>query len=310
MDCQPAPHPALRHDAAGPALRSRVRRRPRRAAAPPGLTLHGAQAEPTTAGRGRALLETHFVLVRKKLLHLGRRSGLPAHEAEEFGSWALYKLVENDYRILGSWEGRSSLSTYLTVVLFRLMQDYRVQVWGRWRPSAAARREGGEAVLLERLLACNGLSVGEAVARVRDETGIALPDEQVERIAAGLPGRARRRSVSVEQLHFCAVDGQVETRIEAGERARTAELVRRVLSAAWRELPAEDGLLLELHFAKNLTIASISRMLRKPQRDLYLRRNRCLARLRRKLEEAGLEADQVRQLVAGAGTGESSTLVR
>lgn len=99
--------------------------------------------EPTERGpaeRGRALLEEHFDLIQKKLGYLARRSGLPDHEAEELRSWALFRLVEDDYQVLARWEGRSSISTYLTVVLVKLMRDYRIHLWGKWRPSAVARR--------------------------------------------------------------------------------------------------------------------------------------------------------------------------
>jgi hypothetical protein len=35
----------------------------------------------------------------------------------------LLKFVENDYRILGCWEGRSSFPTFLAVVLVNLLRD-------------------------------------------------------------------------------------------------------------------------------------------------------------------------------------------
>ena len=100
----------------------------------------------------------------RPLLDLSRRSGLPEHEAEEFRSWALFKLVENDSRVLARWEGRSSFSTYLNVALSNLLRDYRIQVWGKWRPSAQARRGGSMAVLLERLWIRDGLSLDERQA--------------------------------------------------------------------------------------------------------------------------------------------------
>lgn len=80
-------------------------------------------ADPGT--RGLALLEGHRELIQRKLLHLTRRSGLSALETEEFRFWALLKLMDGNYRILGNWEGRSSFPTYLTIVLVSLMRDYR-----------------------------------------------------------------------------------------------------------------------------------------------------------------------------------------
>ena len=44
-------------------------------------------------------------------------------------------------------------------VIQRLFLDARIAKWGKWRPSVSARRLGGVAVLLERLLTRDGLSL-------------------------------------------------------------------------------------------------------------------------------------------------------
>lgn len=267
-------------------LRTQRPLRPRPASLP-------VEPEASSADRGRALLETHFDLIQQKLHQLGRRSGLPEHEAEELSSWALFRLVEDDYRILVRWEGRSSFSTYLTVVLVNLMRDYRIHVWGKWRPSAAAARQGPEAVLLEKLLFRDGLGLDEAIRRMRNEHGVSLPSGDLERIASTFPPRTGRRWAGEEELSRISVDGQVESRVEDAERAAIAARLRPVLSGLLKSLPAEDFLLLKLHFQEGLTIAAISSVLRKPQRELYPVRDRCLRRLRHSLEEAGLDAGQI-----------------
>lgn len=259
-----------------------------------------AQADPVSDSPGRTLLETHFDLIQQKLVHLGRRSGLPEHEAEELRSWALFKLVENDYRLLAAWEGRSSFSTYLTVLLVNLMRDYRIHVWGKWRPSAAAQRRGREAVLLERLWMRDGLSLDEAILRLRTEHGVSLSPAELERIAIALPRRAGRWQVGEEVLRDVAVDGRVEARIEAKERLKAARRLRAVLLPALRSLSAEDRLLLKLCCWDGLSMAAISPVLGRPQRELYSARDRCLKRLRKALETAGLSVDWLREQ-AGAG---------
>ncbi|PYQ54668.1 MAG: hypothetical protein DMF53_29150, partial [Acidobacteria bacterium] len=140
------------------------------------------------------------------------RSGLPGSEAEEFRAWALFKLVDDDYRILGSWQGRSSFPTFLSVVLTNLLRDYRVHLWGKWRPSAASRRSGPAGVLLERLLLRDGLSCAETSERLRAEHGIALSQDEVARLAAAFPRRRERRRAAEDELLQIPVDGQVESR--------------------------------------------------------------------------------------------------
>jgi RNA polymerase sigma factor (sigma-70 family) len=248
------------------------------------------------SSRGRALLEQNIHVIRQKLDRLSRRSGLPEDEAEELRSWALFKLVDNDYRILASWQGRSSLSTFLTVVLVNLMRDYRIQVWGKWRPSAAALRQGPVAVLLERLWVRDNLPLDEAIEHMRSEHAVSLSRSELERIAASLHRTPERRRVSEEELLRIPTDGQVESRLADGERASTEERLRELLAPLLRSLPAEDRLLLKLHYWDGLSIAEISRLLRRPQRKLYAVRDKCLRKLRRHLEEGGVSPDQVREL--------------
>lgn len=251
----------------------------------------------TAAARGKALLESHYELIQQKLRQLGRASGLPAHEAEELCSWALFKLVEDDYRVLARWEGRSTFSTYLTVVLVNLMRDYRIQVWGKWRPSAEARRSGSVAVLLERLWVRDGLSLTETIERMQTEHGVSLSTAELERMAAGLPRRTERRRVGEEELQRIAVDGQLEARLADRERTRTADRLRAELPALLRSLPTEERLLLRLHYRDGLSMAAIAPLLGRQQRELYSLRDRSLRALRRALEAAGLSPDRVGEVI-------------
>jgi RNA polymerase sigma factor (sigma-70 family) len=287
MICDPAIHPFALQGLEKPGLTKAARHQP-------------TSAPVDQASRGRMLLESHFDLIQQRLRSLSRRGGLPAYEADEFLSWALFKLVENDYRMLTAWEGRSSFSTYLTVVLVNLMRDYRTHVWGRWRPSAVACQQGPEAVWLERLLFRDGLSLDEAIHQIQSAQGVTLSRGEWEEIASRLPRRVERRRVSEEGLHQVAVDGQVESRVEQGELARTATQLRDILLPLLRGLPAESRLLLKLHYREGFSIAVISRLSGKPQKDLYRFRDRCLKSLRRGLEEAGLHAGDVGVLIGSA----------
>lgn len=260
-------------------------------------SLEPAPSSADPASRGRALLEAHYHLIQKKLHHLSRRSGLPEHEAEEFRSWALFKLVEDDSRVLASWKGRSSFPTFLTVVLVNLMRDYRTHIWGKWRPTAAARRQGREAVLLEQLCFRDGLSLDEAMERMRTEHEVSLSRAELERMAASLTRRTERRRVSEEELLRIPVDGQVEVRIEDAERSRTEEQLQGLLTPLLQSLAAEDRLLLKLHYWDGLSMAAISPVLGRPQRELYSLRDKCLKKIRRILEEAGLDPERVRALL-------------
>ncbi len=249
--------------------------------------------------RGRALLETHLDLIQRSLRRLSWHSGLPSSEAEEFRAWALFKLVDDDYRILGSWKGRSSFPTFLSVVLVNLLRDYRVHLWGKWRPSAASRRGGPTGILLERLLVRDGLSSAEASERLRAEHGIVLSQDEVARLAADFPRRLGKRRADEDELLQIPVNGEVERRIMDRDRKRAAVRLRETLGPLLRELPAEERLLLKLSFFDGRSMASIAPVLGRPQRELYSVRDRCLAKIHCCLAESGLGADQVGGLLGG-----------
>jgi RNA polymerase sigma factor (sigma-70 family) len=280
--------PATKSPLPGKARRSRPS--PVRSEARPVLQPVPEVVALSPAARGRALLESQYDLIQRKLQALGRRSGLPDHEVEEMRSWALFKLVEDDYRILGRWEGRSSFPTYLTVVLVNLMRDYRIHLWGKWRPSAAAQRLGEEAMSLERLMVRDRLSLEEAIHRLRVEKGVSTSAADLEALALKLPQRTGRWRVDEEELLRFPVDGQIEARLVDGERAQVAARLHKVLPSLVRDLPVEDRHLLQLHYRDDLSMAAISPVLGIAQKELYSRRDRCLKKLRRALELAGLDA--------------------
>lgn len=60
-----------------------------------------------------------------------RRYGLGEADAKDFGSFVKRKLIENDYAIVRTFEGRTKRETFLTVVARRLFIDYQ-----RSRPAA------------------------------------------------------------------------------------------------------------------------------------------------------------------------------
>lgn len=251
--------------------------------------------------QGRALLESHLHEIERRLRSLGRKAGFSPQEAEDLVSWALIKLLHNDCRILASFGGRSSFSTYLTVVLVNLVRDYRNHAWGKWRPSTAATRQGPQGILLERLWCRDGLALGEAIDRVLEEHGGPLMRQDLERLAGQIPRRAPRQQVGTEALLSIGVDGGVEEHLLAAEGHRERQRLRKALIPLLQALPDDDRRLLKLHYQEGLNMAEIASRLKKPQKELYTWRNRCLRRLRRALESAGLGPLQAENTIFHAG---------
>jgi DNA-directed RNA polymerase specialized sigma24 family protein len=211
-------------------------------------------------------------------------------------------LVENDYAILRRYEGRSSLATYLTIVIQRLLADQHERTHGRWRPSPEAERLGEGAVLIEDVVGRQRRSIDEATILVRS-VDPAMTRDQVAALAERLPLRAPRpREVELpaEDVTPLAAKERADTNTLDGELrdlSRRAGALLRETMDAW---PADDRLLVRLRFESSLSIADIARLMHVPQRPLYRRIESLLARLRAVLIEGGIDPATADELVGAS----------
>lgn len=245
----------------------------------------------------RALIEEQLPRLDRVVRRVASRCCLRGDEVDELRSQVHLRLLENDYRVLRGFSGRCGLQTYLSTVVQNVARDDRIARWGRWRPSAAAEQAGLVAVQLETLLYRDGFSLDEAIRMLRDNHGVRLSHRELVDLAGRLRARTSRREEALDSVGEPAGGEHANGRIRESNRRRTLERTVAALGGALRELPVEDRLILRMHYESGLTIASIATALRLEQRPLYSRRDRCLARLRRALEEQGLEAAEVLEAV-------------
>jgi RNA polymerase sigma factor for flagellar operon FliA len=224
-----------------------------------------------------------------------RRHGLSPDDTVEFTSWAKLKLVENDYAVLGRFRGESAVTTYLVVVIAMLFRDYRTRHWGRWRPSAAARRRGALAVRLETLVYRDHLPLAQAAEILRTSGQTELSDRKLAELLAELPARPAVRPL---QMHGAPQDdlpgGGAADDFLASEDADARD---RVIGEAVGRLLPEDQVLLRLRFWEGLSVADISRSLGLPQKPLYRRLDRAIGQVGAELEQAGMSREHVRAVL-------------
>lgn len=246
-----------------------------------------------------SLFLAHLPVVDRIIGALAHRQALPPDVAEEFGAWAKLRLIENDYAILGKFRGDSSLATYLAVVLAMLLREYRVREWGRWRPSAAARRHGQLGVRLETIVCRDGLSLAEAGERLRTSGETQLSDTDLATIVSQFPRRPQMRPTS-DTAALASVEASDRTDRVVDSEATAAESVaaNQALVQALGELPEQDRLIVRLHYMESMSVADIARGLALQPKPLYRRLERSLAALRRRLERAGVSSEFVRELAS------------
>lgn len=252
----------------------------------------------------RQELESLFVenlpVVERIVGAISRRHRLAPDQIEDFGAWVKLRIVENDYSILAKFRGESSLTTYLTVVLAMQFRDYRVREWGRWRPSAAAKRAGPVGIKLETLVSRDGMSIAAAGQTLRSSGDTTLSDRELAEIAAKFPLRSISRPVALEDAPDALESpDRADDAVESGEADAESFAARRALDAALESLSADDRLIVRLHYLESLSVAEIARGLGLPQKPLYRRLERALGALRARLEQSGFSGDRVRQLAVG-----------
>ncbi|HEX8407708.1 MAG TPA: hypothetical protein VF883_02510 [Thermoanaerobaculia bacterium] len=246
--------------------------------------------------------ESSLDTIERTIALVCRRGRLRGADAEDFASSVKVALLEDDCAILRKHSGIASLGAYLAVVIDRMLWDGRARTMGRFYASAEATRIGPAAVMLESLVRRDQRPLEQALPILR----ASFPEvtrEDAERMLPRLPHRVPRpRFVDlddVDDLPLAASASADQSTIEQ-EQQRLARQTARILRDTLASFSLEDRTMLRLHYGMSQSIADVSRMMRLPQRPLYRRLERALAQLRAALENAGIDARSLPDLLSGA----------
>jgi RNA polymerase sigma factor for flagellar operon FliA len=228
-----------------------------------------------------------------------RRNHLDVHESEEFAAHTKLKLIEGNYGILRKFEGRSLFTTYLTTVIQRLFFQYRVQLWGKWRPSAEAKRLGDKAITLERLLTRDNYSFAEAVEILTCGSEAAFTRGELEAMYVRLPPRMPRPVLvsDIDAPDVAANGDGADDDLLSAERERTARRAAAALDETIATLDAEDQIILKMRYANGMRVPDIARTLTLDMKKLYKRIDKLLLRLKGALETAGIRRGEIDDLL-------------
>ena len=260
--------------------------------------------EPVGEPRKRADYERLFLselsTIQSVLQSAGRRYHLSPEQMEDLASEVHLKIIDDDYAVLRKFQWRSSLQTYLTVVVNHVYLDGVVKARGKWRSSAAARRSGPVAVLFERLMARDGLSFDEACRMLQHMDRVPIDTRVLDRLAAAMPARTSRQYVSadtLERVHSRAGDPALAL-LEADRVAAIAR-ASEALAAELAALSDEDRLLVRRRFIDGVRLLDVARETAQAPKIVYRRVARLLAVLRRRLERRGISPFDVAELLHG-----------
>lgn len=258
---------------------------------------------------GEALFLASLPVIDDVTGQVCRRHRLTAAEADDFRSEVRLHFIERDYEVLRRFERRSALPTYVTVVIQRLFLDYRNRLWGKWRPSADAKRLGPTAILIERLVVRDGWSLEQVVETLRVNHGVSL-DASLQALCDKLTRRGpKRQLVAEEQAEALeSREPSPDTNVVRVEQEFLAKRVRAALDRARQALEPEERLILKMRFEDAVPVADIARALHLNQKRLYRTIERLLAQIGDKLEAEGVSRADARALFAHGipDTSESS----
>jgi len=247
----------------------------------------------------------HLESIERIAAFVARRGHLNPDETGEFVQIVRVRLFEDDYGVIRKFEGRSSFTTYLTTVILRLFHQWRVEMWGKWRPSAEAKRLGDKAITLERLLTRDGLTFAEAVNTLTTRSGDEFTVPELEAIYVRLPLRNPRPMLVSDEAsaELAATDGDADDRVELRDRERAARCCAATLDTALAGFNAEDRTILQLRFWDGRKVPEIARIVHIDQKKIYKRLEKLFGVLRQALETAGVKRADVDKML-GSGDQE------
>ena len=220
-----------------------------------------------------------------------RRNGVQGADAEDFVSDVRLKLLQDDYAVLRKYRGASSQTTFLTVVISNLFRDHRIKHWGKWRPSAEAKRHGEVAVRLEAAIYRDGQSFEQACGFLVQDSRLNVDRAELRRLLASLPYRAPKRVENGAAIDDVPSPDSADDGVLDHEREARLQAAKAALGRAVGRLAPEDALIVRLHFYEGFSIADVARDVGIPQKPLYVRMKRLLETLHRDLRSEGIGPD-------------------
>jgi RNA polymerase sigma factor (sigma-70 family) len=256
----------------------------------------------TSAGtflKDEELFLAHLPVIDAAVDQVCRRHRLSDAEADDFASEVRLHILEKNYEPLRKFQGRSSLRTYLVVVVNHLFLDYRNRTWGKWRPSAEAKRQGPLAILVERLVTRDGWTAEQAIEMLRVNHGVDASEAVhalLERVTQRTP--SRQFVAETEAAHVESAAPAPDANVLRAEQDFLAKRVQTALDRVRQTLAPVERVILRMRFEDAVAVADIARALHLNQKRLYRTIDALLVTLRKGLEAEGIARDEVRALFA------------
>lgn len=240
----------------------------------------------------RDLFLSHLNHIRKVAKHAARRHKLSTQDAEDFVSEVELKFLEDDCKVIRMHKGKSGIRTYFNTVIQNFLRDYKNHLWGKFRPSAEAKRLGTLAVKLDELLHRERYTLDQAYDLLKTNHHIEKSEREIRDLAGRLPSRAARQIDGEEALaDLSAPDPSPEQRLLDKERAANLQAALQILDEILATHSEEDQLILQM--LGEFQVAEIARVLGLEQKPLYRRIDKLKKELKEELQRRGVNPEDL-----------------
>ncbi len=213
--------------------------------------------------------------------------------------YVLDKLQGDQGKRLDSYTGAARFSSYLSVVVMRLFEDFSRTKFGRLRPPAWLKRLGGMWIVLFKLLCMERKSFPQAVdemmayyhlsAETAEHMGSTILAEVVD------CGHRTGQSVAMEDADMLASQGgDSSSLLEEQERVFLFKALFQNIMADERlldldfKLSGQEKILLKLCYQDGLSVSKAGKMVGLTVQQTHGRMRRLLGRIKKILSESGL----------------------
>ena len=236
--------------------------------------------------------------------------------AEAAALYVMEQLAENDWQRVRQFSGRSRFVSYLSSVVYRLLEDYSRKHFGRKKVPGWVSKMGGIWIILFRLLCFERFPFNDAVLIAADRRKD-LQNEKIEQVAEKILGEipdcgqdqykeilyeeeayngAEREAVSVQQKNIeqkqkVQLEGALFQELLGVDRSKASEAAVRSVLKKSIDISVEERLLLKLCYQDGFSIAEAGRRAGLNRYQAHGKMRRLYARIRQAFNKAGCEDD-------------------
>lgn len=239
------------------------------------------------------ILEENLSLIENIVRSRCRSHGIFGSDADDFVSMVRLELMEDDYKKIRDFKGRSTFKTYLHTVVSRIFLDMKRGEAGRWRPSAKAKRLGEIAVSLEQLIYRDGNTFEDA-CRILEGSHGPVASERLHEVYLNLPDRGAKKAMVLRDDELKAVSSADPPPDETMEQGRLNDIKRKIegiVGEVRGSLSGEDSLILRMVFEDGFSISEAARAVGAPRRYVERKVDFMLTGLRERILESGIDID-------------------